>query len=275
MGPVLFVSPQVRPLRFGLPQDYGRIFSRLPIKELRLPQHISRKELKKDEIRETLSHGAEAIFSHQRDIWVYGGVVLFIVLVVLGWRFYTQNQTAKGASALADAMKIYQARIRKAEEPALPNEVTYVDEKNKYADAVKRFTDVANRYSRTRPGQLARYYAALSLEKLGRYDEAENDLKSLQSSRDESLSALARFKLAQVYDEAGKGSQAVPLYQQLANKPTLFVPKPVVLLALADHYSSSDPAQAAKLYKQVKEEFPDTQAAQEADERLQLLQVKG
>ena len=240
-----------------------------------MPQHISRKELKKDEIRETLSHGAEAIFSHQRQIWMYGGVALFVVLVVLGWRFYTQTQTAKGTAALADAMKVYQARIRIAAEPALPEEVTYVDEKNKYADAVKKFTEVANRYPRTRPGQLARYYTGLSLERLGRYDEAENNLKAVESAGDESLSALARFKLAQVYDEAGKGPQAAQLYQQLANKPSLFVPKPIVLLALADHYSGSDPTQAAKLYKQVKDEFPDTQAAQEADQRLQLLQVKG
>ena len=241
-----------------------------------MPQHsLSRKELKKDEVRETLSHGAQAVFAHQHQIWVYGGIALLVALAVLGWRFYTQSQTAKGTAALADAMKVYQARIRTAAEPALPDEITYLDEKNKYGDAVKKFTEVANRYSRTRPGQLARYYAALSLEKLNRYGEAENDLKALESSGDESLSALARFKLAQVYDEDGKGSQAVQLYQQLSNKPTLFVPKPVVLLALADHYSGSDPTQAAKLYKQVKDEFPDTQAAQQADERLQVLQAKG
>lgn len=240
-----------------------------------MPQHISRKELKKDEVRETLSHGAEAIFAHQQQIWIYGGVALLVVLAVLGWRFYTQTQTAKASSALADAMKVYQARIRTAAEPAQPEEITYVDEKNKYADAEKKFTEVASRYSRTRPGQLARYYAALSLEKLNRFGDAESDLKALESSRDESLSALARFKLAQIYDEDGKGSQAVQLYQELSNKPTLFVPKPVVLLALADHYSGSDPAQAAKLYKQVKDEFPDTQAAQQADERLQVLQAKG
>ena len=241
-----------------------------------MPQHsLSRKELRKDEVRETLSHGAQAVFAHQHQIWVYGGMALLVALAVLGWRFYTQSQTAKGTTALADAMKVYQARIRTAAEPAQPDETTYLDEKNKYGDAEKKFTEVANRYSRTRPGQLARYYAALSLEKLNRYGEAENDLKTLESSSDQSLSALARFKLAQVYDEDGKGSQAVQLYQQLSNKPTLFVPKPIVLLALADHYSGSDPAQAAKLYKQVKDEFPDTQAAQQADERLQVLQAKG
>lgn len=240
-----------------------------------MPKHLSRKELKKDEVRETLSHGAQAVFAHQQQIWVYGGIAVLVAIAVLGWRFYTQSQTAKGASALADAMKVYQARIRTAAEPALPDETSYVDEKNKYGDAVTKFTDVANRYPRTRPGQLARYYAALSLERLNRYGEAENDLKALESSRDESLSALARFKLAQIYDEDGKGAQALQLYQQLSDKPSLFVPKPVVLLALADHYTSSDPSQAAKLYRQVKDEFPDTQAAQQADERLQLLQAKG
>ena len=149
-----------------------------------MPQHhISRKDLKKDEIRETLSHGADAIFSHQRQIWNYGSVALLIVVVVLGWRFYTQKQTAQGSAALADAMKVYQARIRTAAEPAQPDETTYLDEKNKYGDAEKKFTEVADRYSRTRPGQLARYYAALSLEKLNRYSEAENDLKALESSK--------------------------------------------------------------------------------------------
>lgn len=240
-----------------------------------MARHITRKELKKDEVRETLAHGAEAIASHQQQIWIYGGVALLVVLAVLGWRYYTQQQTAKASAALADAMKIYQARIRTPDAPAQPDEITYLDEKNKYGDADKKFMEVANRYPSTRPGQLARYYAALSLEKLARYDDAENDLKSLESSRDESISALAKFKLAQVYDEAGKGPEAVQLYKELSDKPTLFVPKPVVLLALADHYSTSDPAQASKLYNQVKSEFPDTQAAQEADERLQLLQVKG
>ena len=60
-----------------------------------MAQHITRKELKKDEIRDTLSHGAEAICSHQRQIWIYGGVALLAWLAALGWRFYTQNQTSR------------------------------------------------------------------------------------------------------------------------------------------------------------------------------------
>ena len=239
------------------------------------PKHISRRELKKDEIRDTLSHGAEAVFSHQRQLWFYGGLAVLVVAAVLGWRFYTQRQTVQAAAALTDAMKVYQARIRAVNEPANPGEITYVDEKNKYADASKKFADVAGRYPRTQPGLVARYYAALSLTRAERYDEAVKDLTALESDKDPGFAALAKFQLAQVDEKTGKSAQAVQLYQDLINKPNVFVPKPVALLALADYYTKTDPAQAAKLYQQVKSEFPDSQAAQQADQRLQLLPAKG
>src|SRR5712671_1661768 len=184
------------------------------------------------------------------------------------------RQTTKAGAALDDAMKIFQARIRAAGEPAQPGEDTYVDEKNKYTDAEKKFLEVANQYARTRPGQVARYYAALSEEHLKKFDDAEKNLKQLESSGDESLTGLARFQLAWVYTQDNKGPQAVELYKQLTDKPTTFVPKPLVLLALADYYRKTDPAQASKLYKQVKQDFADTPAAEKADQGLELLNAK-
>ncbi len=240
-----------------------------------MAQRITRKELKKDQIREGIVHGAEAVAAHPVQLWIYGGAAIIILAAVFGWRFYTQTQTTRASAALADATAVYEARIRAANEPAAPGEITYIDQKNKYSDAAKKFADVANRYPHTRPGQVARYYDALSLEQIDKYDEAEKNLKTVESGGDAGLAALARFQLAQIYDKTGKAAQAVQIYQQLADKPNLFVPRAVVLLALADHYSSSDPTQATKLYNQVKSEFPDSPAAQEADEHLQLLPAKG
>ncbi len=50
------------------------------------------------------------------------------------------------------------------------------------------------------------------------------------------------------------------------------MPKPLVLLTLADHYRKTDPAQAAKLYNQVKAD--SRTPPQEADQGLELLNAK-
>ena len=239
-----------------------------------MAQHILRKELRKDEIRERFVHGVESVASHQQTMWVVIGAALVVALAVFGWSTYSKRQTTKAGAALDDAMKTFQARIRAPGESAQAGEDTYLDEKNKYADAEKKFLEVAKQYSRTRPGQVARYYAALSEEKLKKFDDAEKNLKQLESSGDESLTGLARFQLAWVYTQNNKGPQAVELYKQLADKPTTFVPKPLVLLTLADYYRKTDPAQASKLYKQVKQDFADTPAAEKADQGLELLNAK-
>ena len=239
-----------------------------------MAQHISRKELKKDEVRETLAHGAEAVLSHQRFVTYLLVVAAIVVLAVFGWRYYTESQTVKASVAFSGAMKVFQARIRTAGESPNPNEVTYLADSSKYEDAAKKFTDVANAYPHTRPGQLARYYAALSLEHLNRNDQAQKLLQQVERSSNADFAAMARFELAQLDEKMGKGDEAVKLYQQLIAKPAVLVPKPVVLLALADHYLKTNPTEAAKLYNQVKLDYPDTPASQQADQQLQLLPGK-
>jgi predicted negative regulator of RcsB-dependent stress response len=235
-------------------------------------QHILRKDLKKDEIREKFVHGVESVASHQQALWIVVTAALVVALAVFGWNSYARRQTAKASAALDDAMKIFQARIRAPGEQVDPLDITYLDEKNKFTDAEKKFLLVAGEYGRTKPGQMARYYAALSEVHLKQDSAAEKNLGQVISGGDENLAGLAKFQLAEVYQHENKGSQAVDLYKQLSDKPTLFVPKPMAMLALADYYRKTDPAQAAKLYNQVKQQFPD--AAQEADQGLELLNAK-
>jgi predicted negative regulator of RcsB-dependent stress response len=235
-------------------------------------QHILRKDLKKDEIREKLVSGVESVASHQQALWIVIAAALVVALAVFGWNSYARRQTAKASAALDDAMKIFQARIRAPGEPADPVEVTYLDEKNKFTDAEKKFLAVADQYGRTKPGLTARYYAGLSEVQLKKYADAEKNLDQVISGGEENLVSLSKFKLAEVYQQENKGSQAVDLYKQLSDKPSVFVSKPMAMLALADYYRKTDPAQATKLYNQVKKEFPD--AAEEADQGLELLNAK-
>ncbi len=237
--------------------------------------HISRKELKKDEFRETLAQSARAIVSHKRAVWIIGLAVAAVIASIVGWRFYSERQTVKASAALEDAMKHFNARIRAIGEPEAPEEISYVEEKNKYQDAAAKFSDVAQQYGRTHAGQMARYYAGLSYFRLEMYDEAERWFRETERTGDAELAALARFQRAKIYERTGKPEEAEKLYQTLMENPTTMLPKPVVMLALAQHYAQSKPEEARRLYEQVRAEFPDTTAAQEAEERLQLLASGG
>lgn len=239
-----------------------------------MAQHISRKELKQDKIRESFEHGAEAVITHQKFALILLLTLAAVGAAILGWRFYNERQTSQASSALDDAMKVYSARIRAANETAEAGEVTYIDEKNKYEDAAKKFTDVADKYPRTNPGRLARYYAGLSLEHLGRDNQALDALKKVEGGGDKELAGLARFQLAQINDKLGKTDEAIKLYRQMVEKPTAFVPKPLAMLSLANDLSRTNPPEAAKVYNQIKKEYPDSQIAEEADRGLDAIGPK-
>jgi predicted negative regulator of RcsB-dependent stress response len=239
-----------------------------------LPEHITRKELKKDEIRDTLVHGADAVLSHKvLTTWLVAAAIV-IAVCVFGWKTYTERQTVKAAAAYDDAKKVFFAPVRTNGEPAVPGEPSYLNDQSKYTDAEQKFSDVAKKYPHTRPGQLAAYYAALSDEKLGKNDDAKKWLQGVMDGSSEDFSAMAKFELAQLNDRQGNADEAVKLYQQLIAKPAVLVPKPVVMLTLAGHYAQKNPAEAAKLYTQIKTDYPDTPIAQQAEQGLNLLPGK-
>jgi predicted negative regulator of RcsB-dependent stress response len=236
-----------------------------------LAQHISRRELKKDEVRETFAHGAEAVLSHQQLSFYILIAAIVIAVGVFGWRTYAQRQNVKASAAYDTAMKTYQSPVGT---PAAPGETSYADQNQKFTAALKQFSDLASTYPRTRFGQLAKFYAALCDEKLDKNADAAKWLGEITSSNDAEVAGLAQFELAGLDDRTGQGDKSVALYQQLIAKPTVLVPKSVAMMALANHYVSSNPSEAAKLYQQIKSDFPDTPIASQADQALALLPGK-
>lgn len=237
-----------------------------------MPEHISRKELKKDEFRDTLAHGAEAVLSHQKFA-IYCGVIAVVVLgAVFGWRLYAERQTVKAAAAYDDAMKVFDAQVRTANEPPDTTEPVYSDDKTKFDAAAKKFEAVAQQYPRTRPGQIAAYYTGLSLEREKQNNQAVKWFEQVSRGNETDFASLARLQLAQLDDEMNKPADAEKIYKDLLANPTVFVSKPVVLLGLANHYRGlNNNADAAKLYNEIKIEFPDSPIAQEAAEDLGML----
>lgn len=236
-----------------------------------MPEHISRKELKQDKIKETFEHGAEAVISHGQ----FAAIVVIAVLVAGlgygGWRFYHDRKTAEASAELLGATRAYEGRVGPAN-PVDPSAPVYPDDNARVQDALTKFTSVADKYPSTNPGRLARYYEALCLEDLERHNQALEELKKISSGSDKELAAMAQYQMAVINSRTGKTDEAVKLFRALADKPTVLVSRPFVLLQLADVLRASNPKEATTIYQQIKKDFPEL--AERADQGLDSLSPK-
>lgn len=239
-----------------------------------MSEHISRKELKQDKIKETIEHGAEAVLSHGQFAAIIVAVVLVIALGYGGWRFHIDRQTGQASTAFDTAMKAFQGRIGTAPDTADPTEPVYPNENARVQVALSKFTGVADKYPSTNPGKLARYYAALCLEDLERHNQALEELKKISGSNDKELAAMAQYQMAVIDERTGKTDEAIKIFRALADKRSALVPRPLVLLELAGALRNSNPKEAASIYQQIKKEFPDTTIADQADRGLESLSSK-
>ena len=239
-----------------------------------MPEHISRKELKKDKIHDAIEHSAEAVYSHRQ---ITSAVLMLALIGALGyggWTLYHDRQTAAASVEFDNAMKAYTGRIGGASDPAEPSDISYKDEAARLADAEQKFRAVSDKYPHTTPGKLARYYTALCLEDLERHNQAQEELNKLSSGSDKELASLAQYQTAVVFSRTGRVDDAVKIFRMLADKPSTFVPRPLALLELAGVLREKNPKEAATIYEQIKKEFPGSAVSEEAERKLDTLSPK-
>ncbi|GAC1617263.1 MAG: hypothetical protein PVS2B2_06060 [Candidatus Acidiferrum sp.] len=239
-----------------------------------MSDHISRKELKQDKVRETLEHGAEAVLSHTRIAAIVAVLSIVAASGYTAWYFYSDRQNTESSAALEDAMKIYSARIRGAGEPLEAGEVSYTDPTQRAQDASLKFMAAAAKYPGTNAGKMARYYSALCMEDLDKQNQALEELKKLSAGGDKELAALALYQIAVINARTGQSEEAIKQFRSLADKSSVFVPRPLALLELAGLLKRIRPQEAATVYQQIKKEFPNTAVSEEADRGLGMLSSK-
>jgi hypothetical protein len=244
------------------------------MEESAVADHLSRKELKHDAIKETIEHGAEAVWSHSLTVLILLVMILLGVASYSGWTFYHDRQNLHASAAFDSAMKVYTARIGAVLDPTDPNEILFKSEADRSVAAQQKFTEAAQKYPRAYYGQMARYYSALCLEDLDRSNQALEELSKIENSGNGEVAALAHYQAAVIYSRTGKHDEAVKVLRTLAEKPTVLVPRPMVLLELARLLANSKPQEAASLYQQIKKEFPNSAASEEAERGLETLGPK-
>jgi tetratricopeptide (TPR) repeat protein len=214
----------------------------------------TKQALKHDQFVDTTKHGLEWASENRRSVVVTSSIVLAaIIVVVLGAVLY--NSRANQASvAFGAAMQAYQTPLAAPGQAVPPGVKTYASISDRAKAANELFMGVADKYSMTPDGKVARYFGGLTYMEEGQNGPAESTLKQVASGWNGDLAALAKLSLAQLYRQTGRDPQAIDLYNELTAKPANTVPPGLAQLQLAELYESqSKPEMAKKIYAQLKD----------------------
>jgi hypothetical protein len=220
---------------------------------------LTRHQLKQDEFREGVERFEDYFKQHYKEIINIALVVIVVVGVAAGLRYYTNKKAAEANAALGAALNTFHAYVGTPAPGTVPSGMlTFATPEEKYKKALGEFNAIVDQYSsfpRPEAVGIALYHVGVCQAMLGNSPAAIKVLEEAGRDRHKEVAALARFALAGELAKTGKAQEAEKIYQELADHPTLSVPKATALMALADTYRASKPAEARKIYEQLQSEY--------------------
>jgi TolA-binding protein len=209
---------------------------------------------------------------HQKTLIVAIVVAAVVIGAGIGGWYYLTTQDEKASLELSQAIRTMETPLRAAGTPEQPDFPTFTSAKERTEAARKMFQAIVDHYPHTRTADMAHYFLGVTAADLSDNATAERNFKDVISSANKETASVARFALASLYGQTNRPKEAIPLFQELINKPTASVSKVTAQLILADLYQNTNqPLDAKKIYEQVKKDNPANEAGQIATEKLAQL----
>lgn len=217
-------------------------------------------EEKNTEMGNVITRSEEFIQKNQKTLIIIVAAILVVVLAIFGLRkWYFQPREARAAEEMFAAEQWFaQGDFDKA----LNGDDTY-----------RGFLSVADSYSGTKAGKLARYYAGAAYLQQGNFDEAIHWLKKYKG-KDTFTRPLAEMMLADAYMEKGETATAAKHYVASAGMGDNFITAPTALFKAGMAYLMlEDNAKALECFQKVKNNYPESTEWTEIDKYIALAEA--
>ena len=210
-----------------------------------------RHALKQDRFAEQVGHTVEYAAEHRGAFIRWGLIGAAVLVVALGWLFYSRSQAAARQEELRKAIRIQEANVGPGSSEYL---VSFPTEQEKATAAQKAWSDLASRYSGSTEGLVAEFYMGVNAVDKGNLQEAEKHFKVVADSSKSTYASQAKLSLAQLYSSTGRNDEAEKLLRSLIDNPTIMVSKEQATIALARVLAKTKPAEARKLLEPLRTE---------------------
>jgi TolA-binding protein len=224
---------------------------------------VTRKELLKepDEFISFTGKTVNWARANEKNIYTALVVVVAVVLILTGLRFYLQRREDSAAEAYDSAKKKFISAV---------NTQTPED----FAAARAEFEQVVEKYRRTPGGRLAQVMLGNTELQAGNFDEALAEYeKALPLFKKEPLvDNMIRSGMAYAAEGKKDWENAARLFGEIANAPSSLNREDALLGQARNLNAQGDSARARQVYETFLKDFPDSFRAQWVKEEMSRLQ---
>lgn len=210
-----------------------------------------RKALREDTVVTLYARWLDFYHRYRKQLYAGLAAIAVVIFGVIGYSYYQRQQEQRAQQLLGEVLPLYeQGKYREALDGA---------------DGRSGLLALARDYGSTNAGNLARFYAADALYRLGEYDQAL-ELWQAFDSDDPMLAAAALAGQAAVYENKGEHERAAELYRRAADRYDNPVVTPQYLLRAGRNYEAAGNLEAARrMYEAIRERYPESAQATEAE----------
>ena len=216
---------------------------------------MSRKELRQDEVAEAAVEAKDWLEENLGLVMRWAAGVAVIGAVGLGIWFWMQSQATKARAAFSAAHADF-----------LTADETGFTDFDAMSAALDGFEKLAAKGGKT--ADSAKYYQAVTLNKMGRTEEALPLLEELAGAGTATLRASSQTLLANLYVEAGRVDDAIALMATAAEAGDGLPIDQALMHQARLLEGEGREAEAKALWQRLQDEFENTPGANEAARKL-------
>ncbi len=220
---------------------------------------------------ETASKSEQWVEKNQKIIFTGLIAVAAVILAFLAYNKYVVEPNEKEA---ADELAYPKRYFEEAQNSTAAVDSLYNISLNG-SDGKYGLIDIAENYSNTKAGNLAKYMSGISFLKTGDYENAIKYLSEF-SSDDEMLAALAKGNIGDAFVEINQEEDALDYYLEAAGvsdnnfTSPLYLHKAGIIAMKLEKFDDAE-----TYFSKIKNEFPKSEEAKNIDIYIQRAQLAG
>lgn len=234
-----------------------------------MSDHLSREQLKRNELGEAVEASIHYAEDHLRTILIGVGALAAVALVGWGVFAWSASRRTSANDLLTRALKVAGAPVEAAARPDDPVSPSFASAAARDARAKELFSQLDTQYGSTSVGRVAKLYLAETARAAGDRATARTLWqKYLDQDGQSTVAGTVRVNLFQLDREEGKGEALAESLKKMLEDPARPLPGDLLLYQLALTYDQlGRGADARAAYRRIVDEHPQSPYLQFAQQQ--------